>query len=129
MNFSGRTTPATYRRTMTDERPVRGVDLMASILLWLGHVVLAVAVYLFAVLTTFGTDSCAYEACGDPRWIDRAIAVAVGAGIVLLLASAVVIALRIRARRLAFPFALLGCVLEVALLPVVFVIASNAGPV
>ncbi|MGV9792919.1 hypothetical protein [Gordonia sp. NPDC003422] len=113
---------------MTDERPRRVVDLTASIVIWFCHVLLAVGVFGLSVLTTFGTDACAYEACGSPRWIDAAIWTAAVGSLALLLASALVINARGRARRLAFPFALIGCVLEVALVPVVFAIASNAGP-
>ncbi|WP_439031617.1 hypothetical protein [Gordonia terrae] len=112
-----------------DEPPpaVRDGDIALAILLWLVHAALGFATFVAAMLTAFGTDVCAYEACGNPEWVEVAIVTAMASGCVLLVGSVVVGIRRMRRRRPALPIAAWGCFAQLVMIPIVLAIGGQAG--
>nr|WP_279103131.1 DUF6264 family protein [Gordonia bronchialis] len=130
VNFPGRpNNPHRYRQYMTDQRPIRVADTTVSVLLLACHVAIAGGVLIVTFASAMGTDACAYENCGSPRWIDAAAWTGILGSLALLAASLFLVIRRVTHRHRAFPFALAGCVLELLLIPVVFALASQAGPI
>lgn len=63
------------------------------------------------------TDSCGYQKCGDPAWLDRAMYLALWAVI------------RLVRQRVAWVVPLLGCVAQLAVALGAAAMALQAGPV
>jgi hypothetical protein len=104
-------------------------DGIAAVLLLLGHG----ALVLFSLLMSFGiamsTDACAYQECGDEKWVTYAIAVAVPLGRLVLLADvAAPIGFWVSRRRPWLPL-MVGCCVQIVLLMTAMVMTSMAGPV
>lgn len=75
------------------------------------------------------TDVCAYEECGDEKWVGYAIAVAVPLGLLVLLADVVATIGFWASRRGPWRPPLVGCCVQLVLLMIAMVMVSAAGPV
>jgi len=91
---------------------------------------LGVAVVSFMSLFAFamGTDSCAYEACGDPAWTSRALwtipVAAVAAAISALLGF-----VQLSRRKIGFWILLVGLIIQISVVALGWWMAAKAGPI
>lgn len=105
------------------------VDAVVACLLLVGQPVVLCGTLMFLGLMVMGTDACAYQACGDPVWLNRAIwADSVGGGI-LLLGTAVLTLLRIVRNRAAWFIPVIGYLAQLALGLMSWLIEMQAGPI
>jgi hypothetical protein len=104
------------------------VDAVVAFLLVCAQLVLFCATFTFLALMVMGTDSCAYQACGDPAWINRALYVAGFAGAALLVVAAAGTLHRIVRNRVAWFVPLLGCAAQIALGFACAAMEMQAGP-
>jgi hypothetical protein len=79
-------------------------------------------------LSVMSTDSCAYVACGDQRWVNRAVALTIYGGGALLLGSVIIAVWRLVKGRKAIGVAVTGCVLQVFLAFIALMTMGLAGP-
>jgi hypothetical protein len=107
----------------------RLVDIAATIVLLIGHVVLAFFAFLVVGLSVMGTDPCGYVQCGDQRWAGVGVETAMFGGLVLVVADLVVSTMRMARGRLAWFVPVIFCVAQVGLGIAGFAIVSLAGPV
>jgi hypothetical protein len=108
-------------------RQVRIVDVGLSALLFLAQAALG-----FAALVSFGaipmsTDQCAYQACGDEKFIDWAMMIIVGSGALGAVFFGVGVLQLVR-RKVAFWAPLSGCAGQVGFLILAWAVAKHAGP-
>lgn len=104
-------------------------DVVATVVLLCAHTGFA----LYTVFTSFflvmATDACAYQACGDERWVTRAIYLAIGGSALTVLLDVVLAVVLLAKRRVAFYVPLLGCAAQAAVGLAVLHMAALAGPV
>ncbi|AQT82315.1 hypothetical protein B1R94_28325 [Mycolicibacterium litorale] len=104
-------------------------DVIATVVLLCAHAGFA----LYTVITSFflvmATDACAYQTCGDERWVTRAIYLAIGGGALTVLLDAVLAVVLLAKQRLAFYVPLLGCAAQIAVSWAVLHMAALAGPI
>ncbi|MGA9492504.1 MAG: DUF6264 family protein [Mycobacterium sp.] len=114
----------------TDAAPRRQVaDVLAAVVLIIAHFALYGATFVVLGLLVMGTDSCGYQKCGDPAWLDRAMHLASWAGGALLLADVALTVFQLVRKRIAWIVPLIGCIAQVALAFGAGAMESLAGPV
>ena len=106
----------------------RAADVTATVVLLLVHAFLVGATVALLGLLVMVTDSCGYQRCGDPAWIDRAMVSGLGGGAVFI-ATVVIAVIRLVRHKAAFFVPLIGCVAQVGLAIGAAVMESMAGPV
>jgi hypothetical protein len=104
-------------------------DVVVTILLLAAHGFLVAMTIGLLGLLVMGTDPCAYQNCGDPAWINRAMAVGLGGGAAVFVLTLVVAVRRLAGRRTAFFVPLIGCAAQVGLAIAAAAMESLAGPV
>jgi Family of unknown function (DUF6264) len=104
-------------------------DVLATVALLVVHFLLFGATITLLGLLVMGTDSCGYQKCGDPAWLDRAINVGLWAGGAILFADVVVTVIRLVRKRVAWFVPLIGCIAQLALGFGAAAMESMAGPV
>jgi hypothetical protein len=117
--------------SVQDTGPRRGrqvADVAATIVLLVVHFLLFGATIMVLGLLVMTTDACAYQSCGDPVWLDRAINLGIWAGIVVFFLDVWVTLVRLIRKRLAWFVPLLGCVAQLALALGAAAMESLAGP-
>lgn len=125
-----RTNDVDQRATEESRRQPASVgEAIAAVLLLLGHGSLMLLSFLMSFGMAMSTDVCAYEECGDEKWVGYAIAVALPLGLLVLLADVVATIGFWASRRAPWVPPLVGCCAQVVLLTIAFVMTSMAGPV
>lgn len=120
--------PAAAERARGLPRGVRIADIVVTVLLLLVQAGWCV-VALFAVMVIpMTTDSCAYEACGDGKWIEPAMWTAL-ASIVPAGLFASVGFIQLARKRIGFWWVLMGVLAQVGVLWVAGRMADLAGPI
>ena len=104
-------------------------DVLGTIGLLVVHFLLFGGTITLLGLGVMTTDPCAYQKCGDPAWLDRAINVGLWTGGVILFADVVVTLIRLVRKRLAWFVPLIGCAAQLALAVGAVAMESLAGPV
>ncbi|OBG56275.1 MULTISPECIES: DUF6264 family protein [unclassified Mycobacterium] len=105
------------------------VDRTATVALLAAQAFLvAVTIGLLSVYV-MATDSCGYQKCGDPAWINRAMVLGIGGGGVIFAAALFVAVRRLARRRTAFFVPIIGCLAQVALAAGAVAMEFQAGPV
>lgn len=107
----------------------RLADVIGTTVLLIAHFFLYGATFMMLGLLVMGTDSCAYQKCGDPVWLDRAISLGAWGGGAILLVDVVVTLVRLIRQRIAWVVPLIGCVAQLALGFGAAAMESLAGPV
>jgi hypothetical protein len=93
------------------------------------HFIFFGATILVLGLMVMGTDSCAYQKCGDQAWVNRAMNLGLWAGGVILFADVAVSVFRLVRRRVAWFVPVIGRVAQLALGFGAAAMESLAGPV
>jgi Family of unknown function (DUF6264) len=104
-------------------------DVLATTALLVVHFLLLGGTITVLGLGVMSTDPCAYQKCGDPAWLDRAMNLALWAGGVILFADVVVTLIRLVHKRVAWFVPLIGCIAQLALAFGAVAMESLAGPV
>ena len=107
----------------------RATDITVTVVLLLIHGVLFGATVAVLSLLVMDTDSCAYRACGDPAWIDRAMGLGLGVGAVVFVGDLITAIWRLARHRLTFFVPLIGCAAQLGLGVGAALMESLAGPV
>jgi hypothetical protein len=79
-----------YNRRGPSSRGNRTADIAVTIVPLMVHAFLCGATVALLGLLVMVTDSCGYQRCGDPAWIDRAMWLGLGAGAAIFIADLVV---------------------------------------
>ena len=103
-------------------------DLLATIALLVVHVLFFGGTITVLGLLVMSTDPCAYQKCGDPAWLDRAMNLALWAGGAILFADVVVTLIRLVRKRVAWFVPLIGCIAQLGLAIGAAAMESLAGP-
>ncbi len=109
-------------------RRARTVDVVAIVVLVVIQIAGAVAALLGCIVLPMSIDNCAYQACGDEKWISWAIWMQIAAVVV---AGAFTVAglIMLARRRIGFWLPLLGCVLQWSMIVGAWHVGALAGPV
>jgi hypothetical protein len=102
---------------------------VVTILLLVVHVGLFGLGFFIVGMLVMSTDSCAYQACGDPAWLKWANLVHLCAGFALLIADLRLAIFRLRRHRVTFFVPLVCCILEIGLCAAAIAMEAQAGPV
>jgi hypothetical protein len=102
---------------------------VVTILLLVVHVGLFGLGFFIIGMLVMITDSCAYQACGDPAWLTWANLVHLCAGFALLGADLLLATLRLGSHRVTFFVPLVCCVLEIGLCAAAIAMEAEAGPI
>lgn len=103
-------------------------NTVATIVLLVVHGCLYGVSLLLLGLMVMVTDACAYQKCGDPAWIDRALTMATWGGGALLLADIVAAVYLLNKQRRAFVVPIVGCLAQGALAAGAWAMELQAGP-
>jgi hypothetical protein len=93
------------------------------------HFIFFTATFTVLGLMVMGTDSCAYQKCGDPAWLDRAMHLALWAGGAFLFVDVLVTVIRLVRQRVAWVVPLIGCIAQLAVAFGAAAMELQAGPV
>ncbi len=104
-------------------------DVLGTIVLMITHFVFFTATLVGLGLMVMITDSCGYQKCGDPAWLDRAMNLALWVGGALLLVDVLVTVIRLVRRRVAWLVPLFGCMAQLAVALGAAAMELQAGPV
>lgn len=104
-------------------------DVLATAALLVVHFLLLGATITVLGLGVMSTDPCAYQKCGDPAWLDRAMNLALWAGGAILFADVMITLIRLVRKRVAWFVPLIGCIAQVALAVGAVAMESLAGTV
>jgi hypothetical protein len=104
-------------------------DVLGTIALLIAHFVFFTATFVGLGLMVMITDSCGYQKCGDPAWLDRAVYLALWAGGAFLFVDVLVTVIRLVRQRVAWVVPLLGCIAQLAVALAAAAMALQAGPV
>lgn len=104
-------------------------DVIATIVLLVAHFVFFTATITVLGLMVMTTDSCGYQKCGDPAWLDRAMHLALWAGGAFLFVDLLVTVIRLVRQRLAWIVPLIGCLAQLAVALGAAAMELQAGPV
>lgn len=113
------------------DEPRRSIpaDVIVAIPLLVVHVGLALLMALVAPALAMGTDACAYQACGDEKWVVRAVYLTWAGGALAVIIDIAVTSLLLGKHRIAFWVPIVGCLLQLALGQAVLHMASLSGPI
>lgn len=119
-------TPAQATQVAVRQR-ARTADVIAIVVLILVQLAGAVAALLSCIVLPMSIDNCAYQTCGDEKWISWAIwmqiaAVAVAGGFT---AAGLIMLAR---KRTGFWLPLLGCVIQWSVIVGAWHLAAQSGP-
>ena len=103
-------------------------DALFACLLVFVQLALYCASFMFLGLMVMSTDSCAYEACGDQAWLNRAMYLAVWGGAALLLVAGAPTLFRIVRHRVAWFIRAIGCIAQIGLAIACWTMEMQAGP-
>ncbi len=104
-------------------------DVLGTIALLIAHFVFFTATFVGLGLMVMLTDSCGYQKCGDPAWLDRwRMYLALWAGGAFLFVDVLVTVIRLVRQRVAWVVPLLGCVAQLAVALAAAAMALQAGP-
>jgi sterol desaturase/sphingolipid hydroxylase (fatty acid hydroxylase superfamily) len=118
-----------YNRCGPSSRGNRSADIAVTIVLLIVHAFLWGATVALLGLLVMVTDSCGYQRCGDPAWIDRAMWLGLGAGAAIFIADLVAAVSRLALHRVAFFVPVIGCAAQLGLAIGAAAMESLAGPV
>jgi hypothetical protein len=104
-------------------------DVLGTIVFLIAHFGLFTATFVMLGLMVMITDSCGYQKCGDPVWLDRAMNLSLWGGGVILFADVVIMVIRLVRQRVAWFVPLIGCIAQLALAFGAAAMESLAGPV
>jgi hypothetical protein len=104
-------------------------DVLGTIVFLIAHFGLFTATFVMLGLMVMITDSCGYQKCGDPVWLDRAMNLSLWGGGVILFADVVITVIRLVRQRVAWFVPLIGCIAQLALAFGAAAMESLAGPV
>ena len=104
-------------------------DVIASVVLLVVHFLLFGATIMVLGLLVMTTDACAYQKCGDPAWLDRAMNLGLWAGGAILLLDVLVTLIRLVRQRVAWFVPLIACIAQLALALGGAAMESLAGPI
>jgi hypothetical protein len=104
-------------------------DVLGTIVLLVAHFLFFGATIMVLGLLVMTTDPCAYQKCGDPAWLDRAMNLNLWAGGAILFADVLVTVIRLVRQRVAWVVPLIGCIAQVAVAFGAAAMESLAGPV
>jgi hypothetical protein len=104
-------------------------DVSGTIVLLVAHFLFFSATIVVLGLLVMGTDSCGYQKCGDPAWLDRAMNLALWAGGAVLFVDVLVTVIRLVRHRVAWVVPLIGCVAQLAVALGAAAMELQAGPV
>jgi hypothetical protein len=104
-------------------------DVLGTIALLFAHFIFFTATLTVLGVMVMGTDSCAYQKCGDPAWLDRAMQLALGAGGAFLVVDVLVAVIRLVRQRVAWIVPLIGCIAQLAVAFGAAAMELQAGPV
>jgi hypothetical protein len=104
-------------------------DVLGTIVLLVAHFAFFTATFVMLGLMVMITDSCGYQKCGDPVWLDRAMNLSLWGGGVILFADVVIMVIRLVRQRVAWFVPLIGCIAQLALAFGAAAMESLAGPV
>ena len=103
--------------------PPGPLNVIATVALLLVQAGLLYASMMLSLVFGMSTDSCAYQACGDESWIERAIIVTLPGSGVVFLAAAIIAVSRLAQRKRAFFVPLLGAIVQLLLMVIGWVMA------
>ncbi|UBV17898.1 hypothetical protein [Mycolicibacterium fortuitum] len=109
-------------------RGVRIADVTVCVLLFLVQAGLGVLALLSFMAFPMSTDNCAYEACGDEKWIGYAMWTAIAS----LVPAAVFFCvgfIQLGRHRIAFWWVLIGILAQAGVLAAAWRMATLAGPI
>jgi hypothetical protein len=101
--------------------------VVACVLVFIQPVLLSAA-FMFLGLMVMGTDACAYQACGDPVWLNRALWVYGVGGAALFVVTAAMTLFQIVHHRVAWPVPVVGYVATFVLGLGCWAMEMQAGP-
>jgi hypothetical protein len=107
----------------------RLADVLGTIVLLIAHFLFFTATFAVLGLLVMGTDSCGYQKCGDPAWLDRAMNLALWAGGAFLVVDVLVTVVRLVRQRVAWVVPLIGCIAQLAVALGAAAMELQAGPV
>jgi hypothetical protein len=110
-------------------RPARTGDALGAVALLCIHIALALVMGFIASFLAMGTDACAYQACGDEKWVTRAISTAWLGGITAVVLDVVVTCVLLARHRPASWVPVMGCLMQLGIGFIVVQMASIGGPV
>jgi hypothetical protein len=119
--------PSTQNTSRSSGRQL--ADVLGTIFLLFAHFIFFTATLPVVGLMVMGTDSCAYQKCGDPAWLDRAMHLALWAGGAFLLVDILVTVIRLVRQRVAWVVPLVGCAAQLAVAFGAVAMELQAGPV
>jgi hypothetical protein len=112
-----------------EPRPPRTADLVTTGILLCLHAGIAAIVIVSSFFLVMTTDACAYQQCGDERWVTRAIYVALGGGVLTVLLDVLLAVVLLMKHRIAFYVPVIGCAVQIGIGLLVLHLASLAGPI
>jgi hypothetical protein len=104
-------------------------DVLGTIVLLSAHFIFFTATFTVLGIMVMTTDSCGYQKCGDPAWLDRAMHLALWAGGAFLVVDVLVTVIRLVRQRVAWVVPLIGCIAQLAVAFGAAAMESLAGPV
>jgi len=119
--------PSAQNTSRSSGRQLR--DVLGTIVLLVAHFLFFAGTFAVLGLLVMGTDSCGYQKCGDPAWLDRAMNVALWAGGAFLFLDVLVTVVRLVRQRVAWVVPLIGCIAQLAVAVGAAAMESRAGPV
>lgn len=119
-------TPAQEPESVVSTR-ARTADIVAIVVAILIQLAGAVAALLSCIVLPMSIDNCAYQTCGDEKWITWAIWMQIGAIAVagVLTTAGLIMVAR---RRIGFWLPLLGCVIQWSVIIGAWHLAALSGP-
>ncbi|HEY9305317.1 MAG TPA: DUF6264 family protein [Mycobacterium sp.] len=107
----------------------RLADVNVTIVLLVAHFIFFTATFTVLGLMVMTTDSCGYQKCGDPVWLDRAMHLALWAGGAFLFLDVLVTVIRLVRQRVAWVVPLIGCIAQLAVALGAAAMEMQAGPI
>lgn len=119
--------PPAQATEVTVRQRARAADVVAIVVLILIQLAGAVAALLSCIVLPMSIDNCAYQACGDEKWITWAIWIQIAAVAVTGVFTAAGLIMLAR-RRIGFWLPLLGCSIQWSAIVGAWHLATLSGP-
>lgn len=119
-------TPAPARQVVASTR-ARIADIVAIVVLILIQLAGAGAMLISCIVLPMSIDNCAYQACGDEKWITWAIWIQIAAVAIAGVFTAAGLIMVAR-KRIGFWLPLLGCVIQWPVIVGAWHLAALSGP-